>query len=110
MPAIPTRCSTVVVETWGRFILTRDSRDSQPAVAKNCGNPAVLAATAEDYVRMASCYRVVHTDCLHFAIAAMIAGREARLYANSHFKNEAMYHLWLKGRRCQWGGKLAVAN
>ena len=45
-----------------------------PDVAKNCGDPAILAATAEDYVRMASCYRVVHTDRLHFAIAAMIAG------------------------------------
>ena len=79
---------------------------AQPGIAKNCGEPATLTATAEDYIRMASCYRVVHTDRLHFAIAAMIAGREARLYPNSYFKNEAMYHLWLKGRRCQRGGEL----
>ena len=30
----------------------------------------------------------------------MIAGREAHLYANSYFKNEAIYPLWLKGRGC----------
>ena len=62
----------------------------------------MLAATAEDYVRLASRYRIVHTDRLHFAIAAMIAGRDAHLYANSYFKNEAIYHLWLKGRGCRF--------
>jgi exopolysaccharide biosynthesis predicted pyruvyltransferase EpsI len=92
------------------WFMRADCERAQPGVAKNCGDPAILAATAENYVRMASCYRVVHTDRLHFAIAAMIAGREAHLYANSYFKNEAMYHLWLKGRGCQWGGKLAAAN
>ncbi len=75
------------------WFMRADCERAQPGVAKNSGDPAILAATAEDYVRMASCYRVVHTDRLHFAIAAMIAGREARLYANSYFKNEAMYHL-----------------
>lgn len=62
----------------------------------------MLAATAEDYVRMASCYRVVHTDRLHFAIAAMNAGRDAHFYANSYFKNEAIYQLWLTGRGCRF--------
>lgn len=81
-----------------------DCERHQPVVAKNCGDPAVLAATAENYVRLAATYCVIHTDRLHFAIAAMIAGREVHLYANSYFKNEAIYHLWLRGRGCQWGG------
>jgi len=84
------------------WFMRDDCERHQPTVTRNCGDPAVLAATAEDYVRMASCYRVVHTDRLHFAIAAMIAGRDAHLYANSYFKNEAMYQLWLKGRGCRF--------
>lgn len=84
------------------WFMRADCERHQPTVATNCGDPAVLAATAEDYVRIASCYRVIHTDRLHFAIAAMIAGREAHLYANSYFKNEAIYHLWLRGRGCSW--------
>ena len=86
------------------WFMRDDCERHQPAVAGNCGDPAVLAASAEDYVRIASSYRVIHTDRLHFAIAAMIAGRQAHLYANSYFKNEAIYHLWLRGRGCRWAG------
>ena len=88
------------------WFMRDDCERQQPAIVTNCGDPAMLAATAEDYVRLAACYRVIHTDRLHFAIAAMIAGREAHLYANSYFKNEAIYHLWLRGRGCRWGGLL----
>jgi exopolysaccharide biosynthesis predicted pyruvyltransferase EpsI len=85
------------------WFMRADCERQQPIVAKN-SDPAALAATAENYVRLAAAYRVIHTDRLHFAIAAMIAGREAHLYANSYFKNEAIYHLWLRGRGCRWGG------
>lgn len=88
------------------WFMRHDCERQQPTVARNCGDPAVLAATAEDYVRLAASYQVIHTDRLHFAIAAMIAGRETHLYANSYFKNEAIYHLWLRGRGCHWGGHL----
>ena len=84
------------------WFMRDDCERQQPTVAANCGDPALLAATAEDYLRIAASYRVIHTDRLHFAIAAMIAGRQAHLYANSYFKNEAIYHLWLRGRGCQW--------
>ena len=66
----------------------------------------MLAVTAEDYLRIEASYRVIHTDRLHFAIAAIIAGRQTHLYANSHFKNEAIYHLWLRGRGCRWAGRV----
>ncbi|MEO6752253.1 MAG: polysaccharide pyruvyl transferase family protein, partial [Chthoniobacteraceae bacterium] len=92
------------------WFMRADCERAQPGVAKNCGDPAVLAATAEDYVRMASCYRVIHTDRLHFAIAAMIAGRDTHLYANSYFKNEAMYQLWLKGRGCRFTSEFDVRS
>lgn len=93
----------------GWFMRT-DTERAQPLVPKDSGDPASLAATAEDYVRIAANYRVVHTDRLHFAIGAMIAGRKAVLYANSYPKNEAMFHLWLKGRCCEWGGRVTSAN
>lgn len=92
------------------WFMRDDCERHQPAVARNSGDPAALAETAEDYVRLAASHRVIHTDRLHFAIAAMIAGRKAHLYANSYFKNEAIYHLWLKGRGCVWGGELAPPN
>lgn len=70
---------------------------------RNIGDPAAMAATAEELLRMAADYAVVHTNRLHFAIAAMIAGRRAVLYANSYFKCRAVYELWLHGRGCEWG-------
>lgn len=97
----PTICLPEPQHEVGWF-MRGDCERKQPVVAKNCGDPAVLAATAENYVRLAAVYRVIHTDRLHFAIAAMIASRETHLYANSYFKNEAIYHLWLRGRGCSW--------
>jgi hypothetical protein len=87
----------------GRF-MRKDGERSQSVVPGNCGDPALMARTAEEYVRLASLYRVIHTDRLHFAIASMIAGREVHLYANSYFKNEAVYDLWLRERGCFWAG------
>ena len=70
------------------WFMRDDCERHQPAVATNCGDPAALATTAEDYLRIASRYRVIHTDRLHFAIAAMLAGRQAHLYANSTSKTK----------------------
>jgi len=70
---------------------------------QNIADPATMAGRAEDLLRLAAEYEVVHTNRLHFAIAAMIAGQRAVLYANSYFKCHAVYDLWLRGRGCEWG-------
>jgi exopolysaccharide biosynthesis predicted pyruvyltransferase EpsI len=88
------------------FFLRSDAERNLPLIPSNCGDPAFMTSTAEGYLRLAASYRVVHTDRLHFAIAAMMCGREAHLYANSYFKNEAIYHLWLRGRGCHWGAQV----
>jgi exopolysaccharide biosynthesis predicted pyruvyltransferase EpsI len=81
----------------------RTDRESRGVPAENIGDPACLAKTAQDYLRLAAQYEVIHTNRLHFAIAAMIAQRQAVLFANSYFKCRAIYDLWLRGRGCAWG-------
>ena len=84
-----------------------DVECAQPKLSANCGDPTLMATTGDDYLRLASLYRVIHTDRLHFAIAGMICQREVHLYGNSYFKNEAIYHLWLRGRGCHWASSVA---
>ena len=55
-----------------------------------------------DYIEFASRFEHVITDRLHFAIAALIAGRQVTLLPNTNGKNAAMFHTWLADLGCQW--------
>jgi exopolysaccharide biosynthesis predicted pyruvyltransferase EpsI len=81
----------------------RKDAESLRAPPNNISDPTWLAKNSTEYISLAADYSVIHTDRLHFAIAAMIAQRETVLYANSYFKCRAIYDLWLRGRGCSWG-------
>jgi exopolysaccharide biosynthesis predicted pyruvyltransferase EpsI len=65
-------------------------------------DPVTNNNTPLEYVEFASLFEHVVTDRLHFAIAALLAGRRVTLLPNSTGKNRAMYETWLRDLGCQW--------
>lgn len=78
------------------------------ATPKNAGDPTGCIpyvskqSAVDEYVRLAARYERVVTDRLHFAMAALIAGRHATLLPNVYHKNRSMYETWLKDLGCDW--------
>lgn len=69
-------------------------------------DPARECQTAAQYVALASRYRVIVTDRLHFATAALVAGRQVTLLPNRYHKNRSMYETWLQDLGCLWSDRL----
>jgi exopolysaccharide biosynthesis predicted pyruvyltransferase EpsI len=63
---------------------------------QNTVDPASVCHTVMDYLTLASKYREIHTNRLHFALCGLILDRRVKLYANSYFKNQAVYEASLK--------------
>jgi len=76
--------------------------DIEGKFKSKANDPAFKAGTANDYLKVASKYKHIITDRLHFAIAGMIAGRDVTLLPNSYHKNKSMYETWLKALGCKW--------
>lgn len=55
-----------------------------------------------DYLLMASRYRRIVTDRLHFAMAGLHAGRDVTLLANDYHKNRSMHETWLAALGCKF--------
>lgn len=73
--------------------------------AASMGDPASKCSGPDAhrrYIDLAARHRHVVTDRLHFAIAAMIAGRRATLLPNRYHKNRAVYEAWLRDLGCEW--------
>ena len=71
-------------------------------MVRNLGDPAAMTSSWQEYVSLAARYQHVITDRLHFAIGALLAGREATLLANSYPKNRSIYDAWLANIGCKW--------
>jgi len=82
----------------GTFI--RDDLEGIQTTAPS--DPILWCKTAAQYVELASRYENILTDRLHFATAALLAGRSARLLPNIYHKNRSMYWTWLRDLGCQW--------
>jgi exopolysaccharide biosynthesis predicted pyruvyltransferase EpsI len=65
-------------------------------------DPASICWQPTDYLNLASQFAHIYTDRLHFAIAALITGRQATLLPNTYYKNRAMYDTWLADLGCHW--------
>jgi exopolysaccharide biosynthesis predicted pyruvyltransferase EpsI len=59
--------------------------------AKECNN-------AIEYAQLASKYRIIHTNRLHFGIAALMVGTKVVFYPGKTFKIRSIWDTWLKGR------------
>ena len=68
----------------------------------NLADPVDICSTVNEYFELASHFRHIVTDRLHFAIAGLILGREVTLLPNSYHKNRSMFDTWLKGLGCNW--------
>lgn len=90
------------IEEEGFFFRKDKEASGQVPALKSRGDPITMANSAEQYIRLAAQFARVHTDRLHFAIAAILAGRVAHLYPNSYFKNKGVFDMWLRGPNCFW--------
>ena len=84
-------------------IFFRTDREKVTVPPDNIGDPAIMAKNLDDYLLLASRYRHIHTNRLHFAVAGLLVGSRVTIYANSYHKNKAVFELWLRGRACEWG-------
>jgi hypothetical protein len=91
----------VTEESLGIFL-----RDDLEGIHDQAGrDPTRECQTATQYVALASRYGVIVTDRLHFATAALVAGRQAILLPNRYHKNRSMYETWLRDLGCLWSDR-----
>lgn len=69
----------------------------------NICDPAIWATGWLQYIILASQYKVIRTNRLHFAIAGLLLGRDVILYDNNYHKNKSVYDTYLKDLDCRWG-------
>lgn len=62
----------------------------------NNRDPAKICKSYKEYLTLASMYNEIHTNRLHFAICGLIVESNIKFYANSYFKNKAIYDCSLK--------------
>ena len=74
----------------------RDDFEKTFIPENNVMDPALVCHTVRDYLTLASKYREIHTNRLHFALCGLMMNRRVKLYANSYFKNQAVYEASLK--------------
>ena len=86
------------------YFFRRDA-ESVNVPANNICDPATKCDyyDVDRYLKMSWEYKKIHTNRLHFAIGALMAGRDVTLYPNSYFKNRAIYEAWLADKGCKWG-------
>lgn len=70
--------------------------------------PVLLACV--HLLRLVGACRQLHTDRLHIAIAGALLGREVLFYANTYYKNQAIYDFSIKSRfpHVHWMGSVAA--
>jgi len=72
-------------------------------------DPVALCSTPTETLALAARYRRIITDRLHFAIAALHAGREVTLLPNNYHKNRSMHETWLAGLGCRFAESVEAA-
>lgn len=76
--------------------------DAEGLFRPSRSDPTNFAASAQAYFELAARYHHVVTDRLHFAIAALHAGRRVTLLPNAYHKNRSMWETWLADLGCLW--------
>ena len=66
---------------------------------ENCGfmsNLSIAKTTTDNVFKYLSPYDIIKTNRLHIAIAGALLGKQVMMYANSYYKNRAVYDYSLK--------------
>jgi exopolysaccharide biosynthesis predicted pyruvyltransferase EpsI len=72
-------------------------------------DPVRMCDTPQQYLELATQYRRIITDRLHFAISGLILGRDTTILPNSYHKNRGMYETWLRDLGCKFAENLPDA-
>ena len=75
---------------------------------RSIADPDKVCDTVFDYLNLASRFEHVVTDRLQFAIAAMLAGRQATLLPDSSPGNRGVFEAWLEDIGCTWQENLSA--
>jgi|GEM_PF-2574390 len=81
----------------------REDAEKTMIPTDNICDPALWAGTWGNYILLASQYKVIRTNRLHFAIAGLLLGRDVVLYDNVYYKNRSMWLTWLRKTGCRYG-------
>jgi hypothetical protein len=90
-------------------ILMRRDHERTGRLLQLARDPAALCDTPAETLALASRYRRIITDRLHFAIAGLHAGREVTLLPNNYHKNRSMHETWLADLGCQFAESVEAA-
>lgn len=91
-------------EDMGVFLRTTTEAlfDKKEFESLSLGDPTLMCSTLDEYLHLASRYKHIVTDRLHFAIASLIHGNMTTLLPNAYHKNRGMWETWLKDLGCNW--------
>lgn len=92
------------------LFLRRDKERTGPRRPWFFQDPVKRCRTPAEYLALASRYRRIVTDRLHFAIAGLQAGRHVTLLANSYHKNRSMHETWLAALGCRFAPTFAATR
>ena len=87
----------------GVFLRTDQESSKQFNSGLSLGDPIRIAQDYHDYFRFISLFQMIVTDRLHFAISALMLGRETVLLPNSYHKNRGVHEAWLADLGCHFG-------
>jgi len=90
-------------------ILMRRDHERTGRLLQLARDPVALCDTPAETLALASRYRRIITDRLHFAIAGLHAGREVTLLPNNYHKNRSMHETWLAGLGCHFAESVEAA-
>jgi exopolysaccharide biosynthesis predicted pyruvyltransferase EpsI len=87
------------------LLFFRDDVEKTSLPNNNFCDPAIRFNYTEldCYLNLAWDFEKIHTNRLHFAIAGLIGERDVTLYANSYYKNRAVFETSLCDLGCKWG-------
>jgi hypothetical protein len=90
-------------------ILMRRDHERRGRLLRLARDPAALCNTPAETLALASRYRRIITDRLHFAIAGLHAGRQVTLLPNNYHKNRSMHETWLASFGCHFAESVEAA-
>ena len=90
-------------------LLMRRDHERTGRLLQLARDPVALCETPAETLALASRYRRIITDRLHFAIAGLHAGRDVTLLPNNYHKTRSMHETWLAGLGCHFAESVEAA-
>ena len=92
----------------GSGLFLRTDAEIEVRHVSNIGDPAKIAESLDEYIGLASKYKKIVTNRLHFAIISLGLGKDVTLLPGSYHKNRSVYEASLEELGCQWSSDVPV--